>query len=95
MLVVLIKFRALLGIVKAVEIGEEVRRVGRLPRLRLGAPHEIVDDRLGVDLLLNIQRRRLHDEIGPVLPILAAPDKLRVANLDLALLQQFPRLRLG
>ena len=95
MLVVLIKFRALLGIVEAIEIGEEVRRVARLLRFRLGAPHEIVDDRLGVDLFLNIKRRRLHDEIGPVLPVLAAPDKLRVADLDLALLQQLTRLLLG
>ena len=95
MLVVLIKFRALLGVVEPVEIGEQVRRVARLLRLRLGAPHEIVDDRLGVNLLLNIERRRLHDEIGPVLPILAAPHKLRVADLDFALLQQLPRLLLG
>ena len=41
-------------------------------------PAQVVDEHLRVDLLLDEERRRLHDEIGPVLRVLAAPDELRV-----------------
>ena len=64
---------------QAVEIGEEVRRRGRLllpPFLRL--LQQAVDQDLGVYLLLDVERRRLDDEIGGVLLVLAAPDELRV-----------------
>ena len=36
------------------------------------------DQRLGVHLLLDVQGRRLNDEVRPVLGVLAAPDELRV-----------------
>ena len=48
----------------------------RLPGLRLAL--EVVDQRLGVDLLLDVERRRMDDEVAPVLLVLAAPDELRV-----------------
>ncbi len=34
----------------------------------------------------------MHHEVGPVLLVLAAPDELRVADLDLALLGKLPHL---
>ena len=87
MLVVLVELGARLRIVEAVEVGEQVGRVGRRFALRRAAS-QVVDDRLRVDLLLDVERRRVDDEVGPVLPVLAAPDELRVADLDLARLQQ-------
>ena len=39
---------------------------------------QVVDQHLGVDFLLDVERRRVHHEVGPVLLILAAPDQLRV-----------------
>ena len=39
---------------------------------------QVVDQHLGVDLLLDVERRRVDDEVAPVLLILAAPDELRV-----------------
>jgi hypothetical protein len=48
---------------------------GRLP----GAlAQQVVDQHLGVDLLLDVERRGVDDEVRPVLLILAAPDQLRV-----------------
>ena len=46
---------------------------------------------LRVDLLLDVERRRVDDEVRPVLLVLAAPDELRIADLDLALLLQLAR----
>ena len=62
-----------------VEIGEEVGRGRRLllpPFLRLA--QQVVDQDFWVHLLLDVERRRLDDEIGGVLLVLAAPDELRV-----------------
>ena len=68
--------------IDAVEVGEEVRHLGvRLPPI-LGLTFQILDDRLGMDFFLNVEGRRLHDEIGPVLLVLAAPDELRVTYLE-------------
>ena len=39
---------------------------------------QVVDQHLGVDLLLDVERRGMDDQIGPVLLVLAAPDQLRV-----------------
>ena len=39
---------------------------------------QIVDQHLRVDLLLDVERRRVDDEIAPVLLVLAAPDELRI-----------------
>ena len=48
-----------------------------VPRL-FRLPQQVVDQHLRVDLLLDVERRRVNDEIAPVLLILAAPDELRV-----------------
>jgi hypothetical protein len=39
---------------------------------------QVVDQRLGMDLLLDIERRCMDNQIRPVLLILAAPNKLRI-----------------
>ena len=62
-----------------VEVREKVRR--QLPsvmRSLLCRTQQIVDQRLGMDLFLNIKRWGLDDEIASILLILAAPDELRV-----------------
>ena len=46
--------------------------------LALALRPQVLDQRLGVHLLLKIDRRRLDDEVGPVGYVLAAPDELRV-----------------
>jgi hypothetical protein len=69
--------RLLVG--QPVEIGEEVRhRRRRLVPPRFALPHQIIDQDLRVHLLLDVERRRLDDQIGPVLLVLAAPHELRV-----------------
>ena len=50
---------------------------GVVPAL-LGLAQQIVDQHLGVDLFLDVERRGVDDEIAPVLLILAAPDELRI-----------------
>ena len=39
---------------------------------------EVIDQDFGMNLFLDIERRSRHDQIGPVLGVLAAPDELRV-----------------
>ena len=46
--------------------------------LSLRSAQQIVDQRLGVDLLLDVERRRVDDEVAPVLLILPAPDELGI-----------------
>ena len=60
---------------QAVEIGEEVRWRGRLllPPFP-GLAQQVVDQNFRVHLLLDVERRRLDDEVGGVLLVLAAPD---------------------
>ncbi|MER9397491.1 hypothetical protein NKI46_05045 [Mesorhizobium sp. M0615] len=43
-------------------------------------------------LFLHVDRRCIDDEVGPVLRVLAAPDKLGVADLDLAYLGELAHL---
>ena len=77
--VVFVKFGLGLSVGKAVEIGKQVRCIGRrpvTPFLRL--PQQVVDQNLGMHLLLDVEQRRLDDEIGRVLLVLAAPDELRI-----------------
>ncbi|MCG8350545.1 MAG: hypothetical protein MI924_22485, partial [Chloroflexales bacterium] len=72
----------------AVEVGEEIHlrglglAVGGLRcaarRQPLCTLHQVVDQRLGVYLLLDVERRRAHNQVAPVLLVLAAPDQLRV-----------------
>ena len=39
---------------------------------------QVVDQHLGVDLFLDVERRGVDDEVAPVLLILAAPDELGI-----------------
>jgi hypothetical protein len=78
-LIVLLELGLVHALGDAVEVGEQVGRglagvVPILPRLA----QQVVDQRLRVDLLLDVERRRLDDEVTPVLLVLAAPDELRV-----------------
>jgi hypothetical protein len=65
---------------QAVEVGEQVELLGStaLAFLSLGWPQQVINQHLGVDLFLDVERRGVHDQVGPVLLILAAPDQLRV-----------------
>ena len=58
------------------------RSVLACPELRALAlalsAQQIVDQDLGMDLLLDVERRGVDDEIAPVLLILAAPDQLGI-----------------
>ena len=74
-LVVRIEFGPRFGI-DTVEIGEQVGRgvVGGAG----GGALQVLDQRLGMDLLLDVERRRLDDQIRPVRHILAPPHQLRI-----------------
>ena len=39
---------------------------------------QIVDQNLGMNFFLDVERRRVDDEVAPVLLVLAAPDELRI-----------------
>ena len=63
----------------AVEVGEEVGREHPgfvLAFLRLA--QQVINERLGVDLFLDVERRGVDDEVAPVLLILPAPDELGI-----------------
>ena len=63
----------------AVEVGEEIGlRASLLIALLARLPEQIVDQHLGMNFLLDVERRRVDDEIAPVLLVLAAPDELRI-----------------
>ena len=67
-----------LGVLRqAVEVGEQVELLGGRGVLAEAA-HQVVDQRLGMNLLLDVERRRGHVERRKVLLVFAAPDKLRV-----------------
>ena len=75
----LVKLGLIHALRDAVEVGEEIGR--DLPGVVLALPRlaqQIVDEHLRVDLFLNVERRRVDDEIAPVLLILPAPDELRI-----------------
>ena len=64
---------------QSVEIGKEIElRIRLLAATLFRLPTQIVDKNLGMNLLLDIERRRRHNQIGPVLFVLAAPNQLRV-----------------
>ena len=67
----------------------EVRYLGVGLLAFFGLTFQILDDRLGVDFLLDVERWCLDDEVGPILLVLAAPDELCLANLNPAGLDQF------
>ncbi|NYH97084.1 hypothetical protein [Novosphingobium marinum] len=62
--------------IDTVEIGEEVGRV--IGFVALAGAFQILDQRLGMDLLLNVERRRLDHEVRPVRHILSPPHQLRI-----------------
>ena len=63
----------------AVEVGEEVgREHPSLVLALLRGAQQIVDEDLRVNLLLDVERWRVDDEVAPVLLILSAPNELRV-----------------
>ena len=66
MLVVLVKLGALVGR-DAVEVGEQTGGVSLGLALLGRASFQVVDDRLGMDLLLDVKRRNVDDEVGPAL----------------------------
>ena len=81
--VVLVELGAGVFIRQPIEIGKEVeletRLVGDLIRLHfLAVASQVVDQHLGVDLLLDEERRRLRNEVGGVLLIFAPPDELGI-----------------
>jgi len=64
---------------EAVEIGEQVelaRLAGFLMLTRL--THQVVDEHLGMNFFLDVERRCLDHQIRPVFLVLAPPDELRV-----------------
>ena len=64
-----------------IEVGEE-QGLGVGVALGLGGlAEEVVDQGLGLDLLLDIKRRGMNDEVGPILFVLAAPDELGIKVL--------------
>ena len=67
---------------QAVEVGEQIGEAGAAGSRRgaraLALPHQVVDQHLGMDALLDVERRCVDDELGPVLQVFAAPDQLRV-----------------
>ena len=69
-----------LGLVRAfgdaVEVVEEVKLHLRGGFLALA--QQVINERLRMHLLLNVERRGMHDEVAPVLLILPSPDELGI-----------------
>jgi hypothetical protein len=69
---------------QAVEVGEHVDLLPLTPTLSpvgrgsLSVTQQIVDQYFGMNLFLNIQRRRMNDQVRPILLVLAAPNQLRI-----------------
>ena len=55
---------------------------------------QIVDQHLGLHLFLDVERRRVDDQVAPVLLVLAAPDELRVEVAVAALVGDADRVLL-
>ena len=94
--VVLVELGLRLGAREAVKVGEEVEvraRLLRLPRFRL--PEQIIDQDFGMHFLLDVERRRLDDEVAPILVVLPSPDKLRIEVRIARIAHLFPREVLG
>ena len=90
--VMLIVFCPLRAFRQTVEIGEEIRRVLRgvvAPARRF--PQQVIDQSLGVNLLLGVEGRGLNDQVGFVLLVLAAPDQLWVEVAVAALVDEADR----
>src|SRR3546814_18408532 len=65
---------------QAIEIGEQVGRLRLLRALGRGAAAQVGDDRLRVQLLLDVDGDGIDDERTFILRVLAAPDELRSAE---------------
>ena len=64
---------------QSVEVGEEIELwLSCTVCAGLCPPLQVVNQNLGMDLLLDVERRRGHNQVGPVLLVLAAPDQLRI-----------------
>ena len=63
---------------QAVEIGEEVNLGRGGLGAGLGLAEEVVNQDLGMDLFLDVERRGRDDEVGPIRVVFAAPDELGV-----------------
>jgi len=64
---------------QAVEVGEQIQLLGRFLCLGFFAlAAQIIHQYLGMHFFLDIEGRRLHHQVRPVLYVLAAPDQLRV-----------------
>ncbi len=62
-----------------VEVSEQIRlRAGLLIALLARLPEQIVDQYLGMNFFLDIKRRRVDDEVAPILLIFPTPDELRI-----------------
>src|SRR5437667_7066004 len=91
-LVVLVELRLVHALGNTVEVREEVRNdLARLLAPLSRTAQQVVDQHLGMDLLLDVERRRLDDEVTPVLLILAAPDVLRIQMAVAPLVGGTPR----
>jgi len=78
-LIVLVELGFVHAFGDAVEIGEEIGlEAGFLGFGFFGLAEEIVDQDFGMDFFLDVEGRRLNDEVGPILLIFAAPDELRI-----------------
>ncbi len=78
-LIVLIELGFVHALGDAVEVGEQIGRVRAFAVLALlrGA-QQVIDQYLRMNLFLDVERRRVDDEIAPVLLVLATPNKLGV-----------------
>src|SRR5262249_51841526 len=56
-----------------------------------GLTDQVVDQDFGMDLLLDVERRSRHNQAGPVLIILPAPDELRIEIPVAAVVSQLDR----
>ena len=63
---------------QAVEVGEHIQLLPLILPAFLGLPHQVGDERLGVDLLLDVERRHVDHQVGQVLLVLAPPYQLGI-----------------
>ena len=78
----------------AVEVGEQIVLNPLALLFLLLLLQQIVNENLGVDFFLDVERRRVDHEVAPVLLILAAPDELRVEIAVAALVGNTDRVLL-
>jgi hypothetical protein len=75
----LVELRLVHALRDPVEVGKEIRhKLTRLMLPLLRVAQEVVDQRLGMHLLLDVERRRVHHEVAPILLVLPAPHQLGI-----------------